>query len=75
MINRFAPALDTLRAAPGEWARIALYPSRSGAWHVPTSLRDAGVTGFEFQVRCSRTKDESTVWARYVGDMEEAIAA
>lgn len=73
--TRFAPALDVLRAAPGEWARIAVYPSRSGAWHVPASLQRAGVTGFEFQVQCSRTKDESAVWACYVGDKEEATAA
>lgn len=70
--NKFGPALALLMQTPQEWARIATYPSRAGAWHVPKALEKAGFTEFEFEVRSSG--DESTVWARYTPKKARAAA-
>lgn len=72
LMTRFAAVLDELRARPGEWARIAHYPSRAGAWYVPTALKRQGVTDFDFEVRSSAKAGESFLWACYRGEAHAA---
>lgn len=68
--DQFGPVLAGLMQYPNTWARIATYPSRAGAWHVPPALKKAGFTGFEFEVRSKGS--ESGVWARYIGQEQAA---
>lgn len=72
VLSVLGPALDALRDQPGEWALIASYESRAGAWYVPTALERAGVTDFDFEIRSSKAENQSWVWARYTGKAKAA---
>lgn len=61
---------------PGEWVRIATYPTRGSADSVASDLRTFKRTkrrppgNFEFQSGAVADSDTFGVWARYIPDVE-----
>lgn len=67
ILDRFGAALDVLRDKPGEWASIAHYPSRAGAWY-PRRELEKHLDDFAFDVRSTSSPEGSVLWACFIGE-------
>ena len=60
-----------LRSRPGEWARIAEYPSAHSAYTFANRVRQGKAKAFEpagtFEAAAQSHEGGGAVWARYVG--------